>query len=1231
MSLDKLKRVRRGHRAFVTKTIQGVNEVCQSYNGTLLEKERLQSWKSTLADKKSVLKQQDDAIMEQLDKDEDINGDIFWKAVNLNELVKFWDLETLGIQEKEPSVYDKFTQEVHFNGDRYEAKLPFKDEHPLLPDNYSICEKRLGSLIKRLRATPSVLQEYHKVIEDQLNTGVVELVEEVDGKSPGHVHYLPHKEVVRNDKDTTKLRVVYDASAKKTGPSLNDCLYVGPPLTPLIFNILTRFRIHPVAVTADIEKAFLNIAIAPEHRDYLRFLWVDDPSSEAPQIQVLRFTRVVFGLTSSPFILNATLKHHLNQYAIVDPQFVEEVLRSLYVDDLASGSRDVPSAVQLTTKVKTRLSDGGFNMRKWNSNSQELIETLQENSTFSKAEASVDLENYTTSDVAHGYDTVNEASSRVLGQIWNTYTDELIMDFAKVLSDADLNNVTKRIILSTAAKFFDPLGLISPVILMFKLLFQQLCKSEVGWDETLNEDMIKNWQSIVKSLEDSSNFSLNRCYCKELFADKTKSIQLHAFGDASESSYGACVYLRCEHEADVHCNLIASKTRVAPMTNQTIPRLELLSCLLASRLLNSVKEAIGEILEIESDNLWSDSTTALHWIKNTDKEYKVWVQNRVSEIRKLTSVETWRYCPTQFNPADVASRGALATQLINDEKWWHGPSFLQNPQELWPVQPGNESKDNPDYCQELKLSSTKSTTALVTIGSQPEHNLEELIDPSRYSRIGTILRVTAYVIRFVRNLQRRQRKSTAAERKGSLTADEINIAEKMWIRQLQSTLPNMKDYKKVKESLSLFENEDKIIRCRGRIDASPLPYGTKFPILLPSDHYITRLIIMQSHEDVIHNGERETLTQLRSKFWVTKGRQVVKKIISKCTVCRKLEGKSYGTPASLALPDFRLSNDFAFTRIGVDYAGPFYVRDIYTQSKDMHKTYIALYTCASSRAIHLDLVPDNTTQSFVKSLKRFIGRRGIPSLVISDNAKTFKGAELRNFIAVKNIRWQFIVERSPWWGGFYERMVRCVKRCLKKVLSNARLTYEELLTLLIQIEGVLNSRPLTYVSNEKDEPLTPSQLVIGRRIVSVPSELQDDVKIQARNDAIKRDKYLKTVLGHFWKRWSSEYLTQLREHHRPSKRDGPVINVGDVVSVKEDNVKRLNWEMALVDELIQGKDGKSRAAVVRMIGKDGKVTRLRLPLQKLYPIELQSELPDEKKSEFPITFVKEAKQENIDI
>ena len=284
---------------------------------------------------------------------------------------------------------------------------------------------------------------------------------------------------------------------------------------------------------------------------------------------------------------------------------------------------------------------------------------------------------------------------------------------------------------------------------------------------------MRRWQLITNSLKNANEFSLNRCYCKELFLDETKSVQLHAFGDASESSYGACLYLRCENESDVHCNLVSAKTRVAPMTNQTIPRLELLSCLVAARLLASVKEAISEILTIESETMWTDSTTALHWIRNTEKEYKVWVQNRVIEIRKLTSRESWRYCPTQFNPADIASRGALAVQLINDDNWWHGPSFLVNPEESWPVQPIKEPEKGSDYYQELKSNQPKPTAALVSVERKPEFDLEQLIDPSRYSRIGTILRVTAYVLRFVRNIQRRRRELNPVN--GPVTTEEISL------------------------------------------------------------------------------------------------------------------------------------------------------------------------------------------------------------------------------------------------------------------------------------------------------------------------------------------------------------------------------------------------------------------------------------------------------------------------
>ena len=431
----------------------------------------------------------------------------------------------------------------------------------------------------------------------------------------------------------------------------------------------------------------------------------------------------------------------------------------------------------------------------------------------------------------------------------------------------------------------------------------------------------------------------------------------------------------------------------------------------------------------------------------------------------------------------------------------------------------------------------------------------------------------------------------------------------------------------MKMSLQLFKDDDGQLRCRGRLDNSPLPYESKFPVLLPSDHHFTKLIILRCHYEVLHNGVGETLTQLRSRFWVVKGRQVVKRILSSCTVCKKMEGPSYGTPLAPPLPEFRLSNDFAFTRVGVDYAGPLYVKDIYT-GDEMHKSFVALYTCASSRAIHLDLVPDASSKTFIRSLKRFIGRRGTPSLVISDNGTTFKGAELKGFLTSRGIKWNHIVERSPWWGGFYERMVKSVKRCLKKVLATSKLKYEELLTVLIEIEGVLNSRPLTYVYQDGEIPLTPSHLVLGRRLLSSPSESEEPNAMNSNEGQLvaRREKYLKTVLFHFWKRWQREYLTQLREQHRPSEKKGPTASVGDVVFVQEDKVKRMNWTLAYVEKLLTGNDGKVRAAVIRYHNKAGNLAQTRRPLKKLYPVELKSKKTEQ--TEFPIKFIEHAKIEN---
>ena len=632
----------------------------------------------------------------------------------------------------------------------------------------------------------------------------------------------------------------------------------------------------------------------------------------------------MFGLTCSPAILNAVLHQHLVQYSTIDPTFVTKVLKSLYVDDLASGSHDTESALELAKKIKTRLSEGGLNMRKWLSNSKELMTEFQNDPQFSESPQQSSNLPSSVMEEDQGYSKSIlepkqlDSHPRVLGQVWNPQTDTLIMIFSAALKNVETNAITKRNILSVAAKFYDPLGLISPVTLRLKQMFQELYKSKVDWDEPLNDEFCQEWTQLVHKLKEANYMSIRRCYCPEAFASEVKSAELHSFGDASESSYGACVYLRCEHSEGIRCDLIASKTRVAPMSKQTIPRLELLSSLLASRLTESVKKALNDVKNIESVTYWSDSTVVLSWIRNSNKEFKQFVENRLVEIRKLAPPELWRYVPTKQNPADIASRGTTATQLAENKLWWNGPEFLIKSIEHWPSQPCHVQEDD----SELKSPRVSVTTSAVNLAKNL--SIMELIDVSKYSSIVRLLRVTVYVLRFINNLKKRAKNLDTTV--GPITCEEINNAELKWIKDIQYPMTKQANYEKVRKSLNLFKDKNDIIRCHGRIQESPLPYDTKYPIFLASDHRFTRLVVLRSHEQVIHNGVRETLTQVRSKFWITKGRQVVKKILSKCVICRKLEGPPYGNPEAPPLPEFRLSNDLAFSKIDVDYAGPMYVK-----------------------------------------------------------------------------------------------------------------------------------------------------------------------------------------------------------------------------------------------------------------------------------------------------------------
>ena len=1115
-------------------------------------------------------------------------------------LHKLWDLDSLGIR-PEDEVHEGVIDNILFTGERYSVGLPWKVGHAPLPTNYHNSVSRLKTQLKKLHQTPDILEMYDNVISEQVRMGVIEPVSLME-EAP-QVHYIPHQAVCREAAETTKLRVVYDASCKdrKSGVSLNDCLHVGPALTPLIFDILLCFRFNKEALVGDIEKAFLNIEVHSKDRDCLRFLWVDDIHKPEPQIVVYRFNRVVFGVNSSPFLLNAVLRHHIEKYQESDPEFVVKMKEGFFVDDLVTGSSSTELALDLYHKAKERMLEGGFRLRKFKTNDKALAEQILEKETKSETGAVTVNEESTYAKETLGVSKDMGGKTKILGIPWDTEKDTLIFNLEKVGKNLN-DQPTKRGILSTLASLFDPQGLVSPIAVVGKVLFQELCVKKLDWDDPLPEDKAVVWKAWLKDLSEVKTISVPRYVLEEVEGDIVRT-SLHGFGDASKKSYCAMIYLVCETSTGVYTKLLCAKTRVAPLKGLSIPRLELMSAKILATLMDTVLKAVGSQVKIDEVKFWLDSKTALFWIANNG-EWKNFVRHRVNEILKLTKKEDWGHVPGEENPADIGSRGMNARDLKCSNLWWEGPNWLKKERSAWPS--SAKLEDTEDVSKE-----ERKVNVMVTNAKMDDHpSIGQVVDIGRFSTLGKLLRVTAHIRRFIENLK--SKKLGNELKTGELDGDEIKNAENEWIREAQMTLQNQAAFEKTILQLGIIL-ENGVLVCKGRLMNSDLEEQSKQPIILPRDHKFTQLIILDCHHRVHHCKVKGTLTELRSRFWVTRGRQVVKKLIKPCLICKKLEGKPYETPPTAPLPDFRVTQAPPFSKVGVDFAGPLFVKKGKGQ---MSKVYITLFTCCVTRAIHLELVENLEASSFINCLRRFCARRGTPTLLISDNAKTFKATSklllklpkdeaVQKFLAFKRLKWRFNLERAPWMGGVFERMIGSVKRCLRKVLAHAKLTFDELYTVLLEVEGTVNSRPLTYLYDTLDEVLTPSHLIFGYRL----STLSEDVDFNAELDQVDKSKllkrflYLTRKLNHFWNRWRQEYVTSLRESHRGSKKSTGRIEKGDLVLIYEENTKRGFWKTGIVEEVIKGTDGVVRGAEVRKIGR-GKHEILKRPLQKLFPLEI---------------------------
>ncbi|GFT94499.1 uncharacterized protein TNCV_1962391 [Trichonephila clavipes] len=549
----------------------------------------------------------------------------------------------------------------------------------------------------------------------------------------------------------------------------------------------------------------------------------------------------------------------------------------------------------------------------------------------------------------------------------------------------------------------------------------------------------------------------------------------------------------------------------------------------------------------------------------TDCISESWTQFK-NQMKHLAEIQIPRYLSEDATAKRVL---LIASKLKVHKLWWSGPQWLCQDSLHFP------SIDLSTFYEEDVKCEEKSSTVLTNVSTSSQGSyLLEII--AKYSSFSRLIRIIAWCKRFIKNCR-------SSRVTGELTSKEVDDATKIVIQTVQesqfhSEIQLLKKKHPLPNSskllpLGIFLDTDGIIKVGGRLKNSSLSPIQKHPILLLKSHHLTNLVIQYFHHINLHSGPQLTLCCIRQKFWIPSGRGVGERLLSKCQTCFHFKAKS-GEQLMGNLPANRFSAGRAFLNIGIDFGGPFITKPNVPRSKVKLKSYLALFICMATKAVHLEVVSDLSADAFLAAFRRFISRRGKPTNKFSDNATNFKGAssylkeqlkliksvEVQNFVTQESITWHYIPPTAAHVGGLWEAGIKSTKQLLIKTLKSAVLNFEELVTLVMQIEACLNSRPLTPLSNDPQDlqPLTPGHFLIGAPMASFPEEVPSQPACLK-----KRWNLIQHLRSQFWKRWHLEYLNQLQQRAKWNKpRRNPKVN--DMVLVKQDNLPPLQWSLGRV-------------------------------------------------------------------
>ena len=1099
----------------------------------------------------------------------------------------------------------------------------------MLTDNLSRSVAMYHKVCKHVK--PEHLPLVADAYDELINNGFAEKVpnDEINPEHPTYV--LTSRPVLRLDKSTTKCRIVINASLpdqKNRERTLNKLLMPGKNMLPQIMELVMQSKCKRYLVTIDIQKMFLSVNLANKSdKDMLRFVWAPVGSES---VDLYRFRVLAFGIISSPFIAMRCLKETAKMFKDKYPKAAEVITEMTYMDDIHNLNDTIELSISTTHQILEILQAGGFNGHKITANDPRILDSLEKERVAG------------TNDVS------------ILGLKLDHETNEFRFDlddkFAKFDGNADV--ITRRDIVKLASQVFDTQGYVSPFVMQYKKILPLLWSNGTKWDENLRE---RSDEAATEAVEAFHSWIEQIPRLKELrfprfLGGKIEFIAV--FGDASKTGMGVVAYAVARtNKNTLEAQLLYSKSTLMPKALRdkakledllTIARAELIALNMAVTMGNYIQNALKPEVNSRNTVYLTDSLLNLQRIQRGKGKCKPWEERRVCNIIDNKGESNVRFCPGVLNPADLPSRGCDIHELLERLTFWNqGPSFLVENQENWPKQPLKEQENISNwpnntesdrlsledasvdqlvredlniYCQQVKAlrdeefkSNEVSVHTAQVPSTQDPLGIERLL--SNCSKINVVKRV---LIRIKRLFSKRSQDAPA-------TTEESDWADLLLVQHEQSRLLSQEAKALREKSKSMPKNsclrnlpvlldENDVIRLKSRFHtASTLAFDYKNPAIIPKGLLAEKLVLW-THQSLFHCSQRQTFNTLRRKYWFIGGFGYVKELVRKLCKVPRCRFVKFASPMMAPLPSIRIDNPRPWKNVGIDYLGPLTCAHECSEeglAPEKHKNcphpqarkiWMSLFTCFHTRAIHVEIVEDCSTRSFMNAFRRFVGRFGKPITFYSDNARHFIAAN-KQLQSLKNldfdeiqkqeyrgetIEWKFSTPEAPWTNGVTERMIGIFKRQFKILLQREHLTLRALETLIIELIGAINDRPLGVIDqdpNNWSEMISPNMLQFGRNLNTFRTpEAKEMSNIPCSDLWIQR----KRALNHFWTKWKTEYLQELSVNKKWQKQNSTTIKEQDIVLLKPETLEKNQWRLARVVETFTNDRGEISTVTLKL-------------------------------------------------